>query len=125
MTEPCDVVMHLSVGRAQSIGAAFDGLWERTVRMAFLPMPVRPRAAYNDLVMIWPSDEGLDEGLLWPVRRRYWRFDGTAVLELVGMQVDPGERMLRHCDGRYLRSWLSARDGAPEPRLEAAGWISV
>lgn len=121
-----DVVLYLPIHRGESLGwSGGSDLWTRTMRTGFLPAPADPGRRTQDRMMLWPGEEGPDEGVMWEVQRRYWRTDGTAVLELVDMHLDPGKAMQRHCDGFFRRAWWVSRDGDPEPRLQAAGWVKA
>lgn len=124
MNGPGVVILSLGVYYEETASASPD-LWTREMTTTFLPLPEALFAGAGtpaDKVILCPDEEGPDEGELWPVKRRYWRFDGTPVLELFGMQVDPSPDCGNLLRAMNRLSWYTRRNGRPDIVLAAAGW---
>lgn len=108
------VTLHLPVRYAAWFGT--QELWERRVDMGFLP----DKGDTMDLV----TPKGDDDPIAWPVTRRYWQADGSVVVELATMQVNPDAEALKLCTG--LRQSLTTDDGEPmDAALTEGGWIKL
>lgn len=59
------------------------------------------------------------------VKRRWFDDAGGLAIELVAFQVNPSEKMARHCQTPYRLAWYSA-DGIDslDQALRDAGWIA-
>jgi hypothetical protein len=125
MSSAGTVVLSLGVYYDEAVSASPVDLWTREIVTGFLPTPAElfaRGATPADAIILCPSQDGPDEGELWPVKRRYWRFDGTVVLELFGMQVDPSPTAGEAMRAARRRSWHTRGNGEPDAVLEAAGW---
>jgi hypothetical protein len=106
------VTIHLSVRYAAMFGT--HELWERRVEMDHLPN-------VGDTIDLTPADEDGD-GIAWPVKRRYWRHDGTTVLELAVMQVNPDQAAKEACNGTTRIGHNIDGGESADAMLRAAGW---
>jgi hypothetical protein len=129
MTTPPVVRFFLSLYRQTDADVACGGwmggggkLYVRNVPTWFLPL-------VGDDVMLWPTEEEGDSGPTWEVKRRYWRPSGAVDVELIDMQVDPPEEIVKELRTTaapglppYRRTWWTNIDGDPEAQLLAGGW---
>lgn len=125
MNPASTAIFSLGVYYDETVSASPTDLWTREMTLGFLPAPAGlfARAVTPaDAIILCPSEDGPDEGDLWLVKRRYWRFDGTVVLELFGMQVDPSPTAGEAMRAARRLSWYTRRNGDPDAVLEAAGW---
>lgn len=109
-----EVTLHLPVRYAAWWGV--QELWERRVDMGFLP-------TVEDTIDLLPP-KGDDDTIAWPVTRRYWQADGSVVLELATMQVNPDAEALRLCN-RLRRDWTTDDGGPMDAVLSGGGWTEL
>lgn len=107
------VTLHLPVRYAAWFGA--QELWERIVEMAFLPN-------VDETIDLLPDIA--DDAMAWPVVRRYWQADGSVVLELATMQVNPDEEARGLC-GRLRRGWSTDDGERMDAVLTQGGWSEL
>lgn len=86
--------------------------WQKHVSVGFLP-------AVGDDIQLW----GAEDGVLVPVKRRWWRIDGRVLVETVELVIDSpnlGDSTGR--DGRFR--WVPWRSdkGDPGSLLCTVGW---
>jgi hypothetical protein len=106
------VTLHLPVRYAAWFGE--QELWERHVDMAFLPN-------VDETVDLVPDP---DDAMAWPVVRRYWKTDGSVVLELATMQVNPDEEARKLC-GRLRQPWSTDNGDTMDAVLTQGGWSEL
>ncbi len=93
--------------------AKTDKRWQRSIDVEFLP-------SLGDLIQLW----GREDSVLSPVRRRWWRPDGTPLLVLAQLSVDsPYTTPPPDEPGLGLR-WIpwSSDKGDLAAWLRSAGW---
>lgn len=109
-----EVILRLRVlDHAMPVKDNFDTRWQRLIDVEFVP-------ALGDEIQLW----GREDGVLSPVRRRWWRTDGTPLLELAEMSVDISVRAIPPSDpdlGLRWVPWFSDK-GDPAELLRGAGW---
>lgn len=113
------VTLHLPVRYAAWFGE--QQLWERRVEMSFLP-DVEDTI---DLVPVKDARDPGDDPIAWPVARRYWQADGSVVLELATMQVNPDAEAMRLCNGRLRKDWTTDNDETMDATLTKGGWTEL
>lgn len=106
------VTLHLPVRYAAWFGT--QELWERRVDLGFLP-------GEGDTIDLVPA-KGDDDPIAWPVTRRYWQADGSVVVELATMQVNPDAEALKLCNGRLRRDWSTDNGETMNAVLAEGGW---
>lgn len=71
-----------------------------------------------------PKEELLvgEDQIILAVKRRRFDDSGEVRVELVPIQVNPGDHMYRLCDGSYRLAWFTDGDGDPISALTDAGF---
>ena len=103
--------LHLFV---HSKGHVTDAWWQRSMDTDHLP-------EVGDEIQLW----GREDGPLALVRRRWWRPDGTPLIELASLIAGSrGNTQPPRLDERGRPEWVpwDPGKGAPAALLRAAGW---
>lgn len=109
-----EILLRLRVlNHGKPSGGAFDVRWHRSIDVEFVP-------ALGDEIQLW----GREDGPLSPVRRRWWRTDGTPLLELAELSVDNPHRTVPPSDPGLGYRWVpwSSDSGDYVRLLRSAGW---
>jgi hypothetical protein len=107
--------IHLAVHRGKMLGSGVGTkLWSRE-------WPGRRIPSDGEEVTLYPEDGDAFDGPSAAVKRRWWAFDGTVMIDLVDFHLDPPPEIERSCRGDYRRAWWT-EDGDLEAQLAAAGW---
>lgn len=95
-------------------------VWTRRVEMAFLP-DVRDPQAGDDLVHLLYNEEEGEDWMDETPKRRWWKHDGTVILEFRKVIIDPPED-ITFPRALHLRQWNTDRDGDLYEHLRRSGW---
>lgn len=113
-----DAKLFLNVHHAQGIGYIFPSKEQ-------LSKGERGSESYQvEVVLPVAPIEGdaiIDGDATWRVKGRWLPINESWVgVQLVDLQVDPNDAMIKHCNGEYRSAWFTEENGSIDDQLK--GW---